>query len=111
MRVFLYNSETEYEFNDVEDDDDTDLETTLEEFYELSEEGSFLGIVTPDDRTIQFLYQSNDNWLLDIPSKDDPQEKFYQRLVSYDECIQIIKLLFNNANLKEIQKILNSYIL
>ena len=100
MKIFLYNSETEYEFNDIEDDDDTDMETALEEFYELSQEGSFFGIVTPNGRTIQFLYQSNDDWLLDIPSKDKPQEEFYQRLATYNECLEIIKSVFNGVTIE-----------
>ena len=102
MKVFLYNSETEYEFNDIEHDDDTDLETELDEFYELSEEGSFFGIITPDNRIIQFAYVDNNKWILDIPSKDNPQD-FYQREVNYDACVEIIKSVFSGTSIDEIK--------
>ena len=103
MKVFLYNSETEYEFNDIEHDDDTDLETAIEEFSELSEEeGSFFGIITPDNRIIQFAYVDNNKWNLDIPSKDNPQD-FYQREVNYDACVEIIKSVFSGVSIDEIK--------
>jgi len=103
MKVYLYDSETEYDFDDMINDDDTDLETAIEEFYELSEEeGSFLGIITPDNRIIQFAYVDNNKWILDIPSKDNPQD-FYQREVTYDACVQIIKSVFSGTSIDEIK--------
>ena len=104
MNIFLFDAETEAERDDYE----CDLDEAINEFYELSDaDGSFLGINTYDNRIIQFLYQNDDEWLLDIPSKDNPQEEFFQRLVTYDKCVEIITSLFNGITVDTIQQSLS----
>jgi hypothetical protein len=101
MKVFLYDSVTEYKFDDTEDNGDTDLETAIEEFYELSEdEGSYFGFVTTD-RIIKFYYGTYNNLFINILDKDN-QQNFDKRQIDYDDCIEIIKSVFTNVSIKEI---------
>ncbi len=105
MKVFLYDAETEYKFDDRDDDDDTDLEAAIEEFYELSEEkGSVFGILTTSNDIVQFSYAYDNKWILDISSKHNPQ-KLDRRIVDYEEGIEIIKSVFTGSTVEEIRKI------
>lgn len=106
MKAFLFDAETEYEFDDLEDNEDTDLETALEEFYYLSDhEGSFMGFRTPDGRIVQFAWEKADIWLVDIPEKDNPEE-FFQRNLSYENCVEIIRKLYNGIATEDLKRII-----
>ncbi len=88
MIVFLYNSESDSELLDEE----LDINEALTEFYELSDEkGSFFGIKTKKG-VIQFAWEDEDNWLVDLPNP--PSFLNPQRYASYDECVEIIKSIF-----------------
>jgi len=56
------------------------------------EEGSFLGIKTKK-KTIQFAYEDDDKWLVDIPY-DMKNFICLQKYVNYDECTEIIRSIF-----------------
>jgi len=62
MKIFLYDSETDYKVDNYE----VDLEEALDEFYALSDEdGSFFG-VTDNNTILQFAWEGDDKWLVDI---------------------------------------------
>ncbi len=93
MKVFLYDIETEYEFDDSETNDETGLDSALDEFYNLSEEeGSFFGIIDDFNNCIQFQFSKNGRWFIDIPN---PKESIsLQSYASYDECVWLIKEIY-----------------
>lgn len=101
MKVFLYDVETDYEFDDSQTNDETDLETALDEFYNLSEEdGSFFGVIDEQDNCIQFVWEAQDKWLVDIPKP--PSFLNLQKFADYDECVDIIKKYFTQKKLKNL---------
>ena len=100
MKVFLYDIETDYEFDDSQTNDETDLETALDEFYTLSEEdGSFFGIIDDFDKCIQFAYTENKNWLVDIPNP--PSFDNLQAYATYDECIALIEKVYKEGKITD----------
>lgn len=107
MKAFLFDAETEYEFDDLKDNDDTDLDTALEEFYYLSDqEGSFMGFRTADERIVQFAWEKADIWLVDVPEKNNPRE-FFQKSLSYENCVEVIRKLYNEISTEELKKIIS----
>ena len=71
------------------------FEKTLEKFYNLSEdERSFLGIKTNENTTIQFQWLKENMWLIDIPQI--PKRGSLQKKCEYDECVNIIKSIFED---------------
>lgn len=92
MIIFLYDVESNYEIKD----EDLELGEALTEFYELSDEmGTFFGIQT-DNGLIQFAWEDEDKWLVEVPN-DSKNRKFLQRFATYDECVEIIKSIFEGV--------------
>ncbi len=89
MKVFLYDIETDEE----REPEEYTLDEALEEFYYLSEEeDSFLGIIDDEDRCIQFLFVSDNKWLVDIPRV--AENYTLQKYADYDECVAMIKKVY-----------------
>ena len=96
---YFYNDVIDDDFEDDEDDDifegDGTLDDILHSFYDLSEEdGSFLGLENEQETVIQFMWESDSEWLVDIP--DIEKEGSWQKHADYDECILLIEKFFNN---------------
>ncbi len=97
MKIFLYDVESDYEVTDYE----VDLEKALDEFYELSDEdGSFFGVKDNNDTTLQFSWESDDKWLVDIPVELGKYS--LQKYASYDECVELIKSYYEGKSPMEI---------
>jgi hypothetical protein len=93
MKIFSFDPEL-----DNGADDDLSLEEALEEFYYLTDvDGTFYGIIDSEERCIQFAWISQDKWLVDIPKPPDFIN--YQKYADYDECIDMIKRVYE---LKEV---------
>ena len=92
MKIFLYDSETDYKVDNYE----VDLEEALDEFYALSDEdGSFFG-VTDNNTILQFAWEGDDKWLVDIPV--EPGIFSLEKYASYDECVDLIKSFYQGKN-------------
>ena len=90
MKIFLYDAESDYELQDEE----LNLEQAITEFYELSDiKGSFFGIKNVP-KTIQFAWEEEDKWLVDV-LYDMKNFICLQKYASFDECVEIIKSLFD----------------
>ncbi|MCF6348446.1 MAG: hypothetical protein L3J20_09130 [Flavobacteriaceae bacterium] len=102
MIIFLYSVEGDYELKD----EDLNLEESLTEFYELSDEkGSFFGVKTKNG-IIQFAWENENKWLVDLPNP--PSFLNLQRYASYDECVEIIKSIFKDVlpeNIEDLVKV------
>ncbi|MFH6951368.1 hypothetical protein ACHRV6_22965 [Flavobacterium sp. FlaQc-51] len=71
MKLFFYDYVTEEGF-DSNEPMNTDLDTALDIFYELNdEENNFFGLIDDSEKCIQFMFISEDNWLVDIPIPPD----------------------------------------
>ncbi|AIY14023.1 hypothetical protein [Cellulophaga baltica] len=98
MKAFLYDIESEYELENEE----LKLDEILTEFYQLSEqEGSFIGIKT-ETEPIQFAYETQDKWLVDVPY-DIKNRLTLQKYASYDECVEIIKQVYSGFSPTKIE--------
>ncbi len=97
MKIFLYDAETDYKETDYE----VELDIALDEFYELSDtDGSFFGVMDNNDKILQFAWEGDDKWLVDIPI--EPGKYSLQKYVSYDEGVDLIKGYYQGKNLTEI---------
>ena len=67
-----------------------DLEFALNTFYDLTdEENNFFGIEDNAGKCIQFMWESQDKWLVDIPQA--PSNISFQKYSDYEECVVMIK--------------------
>ena len=92
MKVFYqdYTIDQGIESNDPRE---ANLSLALEIFYELTDdENNFFGIEDSEERCIQFFWISQDKWLVDIPKPPDFIN--YQKYADYDECIEMIKRVY-----------------
>jgi hypothetical protein len=70
-----------------------DLDTAIDIFYELNdEEDNFFGLIDDSEKCIQFMFISEDKWLVDIPIPPDFNN--LQKYATYEECVSIIKETF-----------------
>lgn len=107
MVSFMYDKETENGF----DEEVLSLEEAIEEFYYLSDEdGSFFGLVSENRQVIQFSWEKEDIWNVDIPLKStfqsDDTRTSLQKYANYDECINIIKNVYEEKNIYNLYKVL-----
>lgn len=103
MIIFLYDVEYDFKM-----DEELSLEETLKEFYNLSDkDGSFLGIRMENKQIIQFSYESNNMWLVDIPlrSSFDIEQVSLQKYADYDECVSIISNTFYHKDIRGLYKV------
>jgi hypothetical protein len=78
--------------NDRFEDDGT-LDEILQSFYDLTEEdGSFLGLENEHEQVMQFMWNSDNDWIVDIPEMD--KEGSLQKHSNYDECIILIEKFY-----------------
>jgi hypothetical protein len=96
MKYFYYDV-TDYDYDDEDEsnefEDDGTLDEILQSFYDLSEEdGSFLGLENEQGKIIQFMWNDNNNWLVDIPKIE--KEGSLQKHADYDECVALIKKFY-----------------
>lgn len=97
MKIFLYDTETDYEAIN----DEADLEKALEKFYELSDEdGSFFGVSNNNDIVIQFAWVDDNKWLVDIPIEVGKYS--LQKYANYDECVDLIKSFYQGKSITKI---------
>ncbi len=92
MKVFYqdYVIDEGIESNDPRE---ADLSFALELFYELTDDkDNFYGIIDSEERCIQFAWESQDKWLVDIPNPPDFMN--YQKYADYDECVDMIKRVY-----------------
>jgi len=105
MKFFMYDVETDNGF----DEEVLSLDEAIEAFYYLSDEkGSFFGIKTKNQQIIQFSWEDDDIWLVDIPLKStfEINQVSLQKYANYDECINIIKNTYNNKSINNLFKVL-----
>lgn len=92
MKLFYYDA---YLDEGIESDEanKTNYNEAIVYFYNLTdEEGGFLGLTDNHNQSIQFLWISQDKWLVDIPIP--PDFKNPQQYADHDECIEIIKKVY-----------------
>ncbi|MFD2287260.1 hypothetical protein GJU39_13655 [Pedobacter petrophilus] len=101
MKIFLFDPEYDYELEDYE----ANLEEAIEAFYDLPDvEGAFFGIFDHNNRFVQFAWNAQDEWLIDIPSDSfETTGKAFQLYGSYDKCIKIINTLFDDTTVSQLQ--------
>jgi len=105
MIFFMYDVETDNGF----DEEVLSLDEAIEVFYYLSDEkGSFFGIENDNQQIIQFSWEDDDIWLVDIPLKStfEINQVSLQKYAHYDECINIIKDTYNNKSINNLFKVL-----
>lgn len=88
MKVYYYDAETGAE---IAPDAPHELSCSrlLELFEALSSEnGSFVGFILENDRTVQFIYDAGDLWL-DIP--DPTMQGSWTKLMEYADAVEILK--------------------
>jgi len=107
MICFMYDVETDNGF----EEEVLSLNEAIEEFYYLSDEkGSFFGIETKNQQIIQFSWEDDDTWLVDIPLKStfqsDSTVTSLQKYANYDECINIIENTYNEKSINNLYKVL-----
>jgi len=91
-----YNND-EDESNDVFSADGT-LDEILQDFFDLPEEdGSFLGLENEQGQVIQFMWEGDNNWLVDIPVME--KEGSFQKHADYDGCVDFIEQFFNGGTI------------
>lgn len=99
MKYFLNDEKIEYS---IDEPIHGELENVLTEFYELTEDdGSFLGLENDDGKILQFAWEGDDKWLVDIPYSESMTT--LQKFASYDECVQIIKDVFRGQRFEDIE--------
>ncbi|MCX2583698.1 hypothetical protein [Pedobacter sp. MR22-3] len=101
MKIFLFDPEYDYELEDY----DASLEEAIEAFYDLPDvKGTFFGLFDNDNRFVQFAWNAQDEWLIDIPSDSfETTKKSFQLYGSYDKCIKIINILFKDTTVSQLQ--------
>jgi hypothetical protein len=97
MKYFFYDvTDDEYDDDESNDgfEDDGTIDEILQSFYDLSEEdGSFLGLENEQGQVLQFMWNSNDDWIVDIPEME--KEGSWQKHADYDECVMFIEDFYN----------------
>jgi hypothetical protein len=97
MTYFYYNSETNREISDRV----TTLDEALVAFYELPDEtDSFFGLENKSNQIIQFVWQTDDQWLIDMPTVDTVGT--YQGIGTFDDCSAVIIAFFDNKDIRQI---------
>lgn len=106
MKIFLYDTEIDNEVNDHK----AGLEEALDEFYALSDEdGSFFGIEDSNNKILQFSWEDDNKWLIDIPV--EPGKYSLQKYANYEECIDLIKNFYQGEKPTEIAGLHQVYIM
>lgn len=92
MKIFYQNYTTD-EGVDGNNPIELNLEETLEIFENLqSEEDNFFGLVDDYQKCIQFVYEDDNTWLIDVPNP--PTFENLQAYGTYDECVSLIKKIY-----------------
>lgn len=109
MKIFYYDAESQNNF--VDDESIESIDEVIEEFFYLSdEEGSFFGLVSENEQVVQFGWEKEDIWHVDIPLKStfesDDIRTSLQKFSNYDECINIIKNVYEEKNIHNLYKVL-----
>ncbi len=98
MQIFYTDYDTD-DFIEANNPKDVDLEKAINSFYDLTDsKDNFWGIITPNNLKLQFLFISTDKWLADIP--DAERRGSYQKHLTYNECIVLIKYVYNDTDWK-----------
>lgn len=97
MNKLFYNDEYLNEEITSNNAIEVTLDDVLNRFYNLSEaDGSFLGIKNEFNKIRQFAWINDNVWQLDIP--EIAEMGSYQKECTYEECVTIIKSLFQNSS-------------
>ena len=93
MKIFYHNYKTQQGIPSDNSQSAT-VSQTLEIFSGLNAEtDNFLGIIDNADKSIQFILEAEDKWLVDIPNPPDFIND--QQFGTYEECIKIITKIYN----------------
>jgi hypothetical protein len=98
MKYFFNNEKTG---ESIDSAIEADLETVIASFKKLpADKSSFLGLENTGGKILQFAWEDNDKWLIDIPDMDTmtTQQKFATGI----ECVQIIREIFGGKSFAEI---------
>ena len=109
MKIFYYDAETENNF--VGDEKIKNIDEVIEDFFYLSDiDGSFFGLISENKQVIQFSWEKDDIWSVDIPLKStfesDDIRTSLQKYANYDECINIIENTYYNRSINNLYKVL-----
>lgn len=92
MKIFFHNYKTRQGIPS-DDPQHANITQALEIFSTLSSETeNYFGMIDDADKTIQFVLEANNRWLVDIPNP--PEFINDQQFATDEECIEILIKLF-----------------
>lgn len=99
MKVFYYDAYLD-EGIDSDNCKIVTLDEAIDYFYGLTDEiGSFIGFVDSNENVIQFAWEREDIWLVDIPKVE--YSFAFQKEASYEEIVEIIRIVFKENKIVE----------
>ena len=92
MKIFFYNYKTRQGITS-----DTPQQANISQAIEIfstlnSENENYFGIIDDADKTMQFVLEAQDKWLVDIPNP--PSFINDQQFANSEECLKIIYIIF-----------------
>ncbi|MBI1248244.1 hypothetical protein GC197_10460 [bacterium] len=99
---YFYNDEAKETWIDGDDAEEVSLDKALEVWNSLTKtEGSFFGIVGPDELTLQFYWEDSETVSMDIP---DPEKGgSLAKASTFEECTAAIKDTFAGQDPRQIE--------
>ncbi len=101
MKYFFNNEKTG---ESIDTPVEADLETVLNAFRNLpADRSSFLGLENNAGKILQFAWEDQNKWLVDIPDMQTMTAK--QRFATDNDCIEIITGIFSGRTFEEIARL------
>jgi hypothetical protein len=101
IKLFYQNYDDNQEI-DQESPIECGLDETMDYMEKLPDtDGNFLGLVLPDSCVVQFMHNEDQSICLDIPA--EKKGGAYRKEIDMDECIQIIKDIYEGKDPKAIK--------
>lgn len=98
MKYFYHDTKE----NNEPEDRPCDFNRAIEVFYHLSDtKGSFFGLKNDTGQVVQFAWESDDVWQVDIP--DTQKNGSYTGLWNYEQCVSYMSDFFLEKNITKIK--------
>lgn len=96
MKIFYYDA---YKDEGIESKKTTEAskERAIKYFFELTDfDGTFFGVINDEEKVVQFAWQDDNKWLVDIPY-DIANYMSLQKYATYEKCVNIIKAVYSGT--------------